>query len=352
MHKDKDRAKPFTFTICHEDYHDKLINFLDSHWKKDHIFTKNKELLDWQHKNENGHYNFIIALDEKDKILGIFGFIPTSHFSEDLKEHHQSWMVIWKIRDDCQLPGLGVGMLRYFNKLKGFDTVCAVGLSEAVKPLYKILKYEVGVLRHFVLFNRQLTSYKFVDPPALISCNLDSSNFKIEEMNEESLNALDIEDVRRLFFRHPIKDIKYLINRFLRHPVYQYKVFSIKTQSGSVLTLFSTRFIYVKNTTIARVVDFQGESLLSDFYNSVLIDWVAEMKIEYVDVMFYEENWELPSESCFIDIKDHEDLVIPNYFEPLVMKNVPLDFAFKTKKNGIFSIFKGDSDQDRPNIVP
>ena len=345
------RKRPFSIEICSNKQVDKLIRFIDLHWKKDHIFTKSRELFDWQHKTNDETYNFIISQDETGEILGIFGFIPLSHFSKDLLCHNQSWMALWKVRDDCPHPGLGVGMLNYFIKIKNFDTVCAVGLSEEVKPLYKTLKYNLGSLKHYVVFNRKVTSYKFIEPPELTLYKCRPSSFEIDQMNEQSIRGLTKEEADRLFFRQPIKDAEYIINRFLKHPIYKYKVFSIKSEENNLLTIFTLRFINIKETMVARVVDFQGDSLLSPQFNSILLDWIAKKRIEYMDVMFYEDHWHLSDESCFFDVADYKELIVPNYFEPLVMENRPLDFAYKSNKEGIFSIFKGDSDQDRPNSI-
>jgi len=44
--------------------------------------------------------------------------------------------------------------------------------------------------------------------------------------------------------------------------------------------------------------------------------------------------------------------LIPYYFEPLIMKNVNINvciFLNKYKQN--LTIFKGDGDQDRPNLL-
>ena len=41
--------------------------------------------------------------------------------------------------------------------------------------------------------------------------------------------------------------------------------------------------------------------------------------------------------------------IVPNYFEPFLKQNINIDYAFKSKSP--YVIFKGDSDQDRPNLI-
>jgi len=50
-------------------------------------------------------------------------------------------------------------------------------------------------------------------------------------------------------------------------------------------------------------------------------------------------------------IQNVDSIILPNYFEPLEIRNVEVDFAYKSNsKSGSLSIFRGDSDQDRPNL--
>jgi hypothetical protein len=43
------------------------------------------------------------------------------------------------------------------------------------------------------------------------------------------------------------------------------------------------------------------------------------------------------------------ELIIPSYFEPFEQRNVKIELAYKAKFQ--YVAFKGDADQDRPNIV-
>ena len=64
-------------------------------------------------------------------------------------------------------------------------------------------------------------------------------------------------------------------------------------------------------------------------------------------------NYGIPSdiiETLGFDLLDPKgNLVIPNYFEPFLRKNILIDIAIKSKHDCV--IFKADSDQDRPSII-
>ena len=97
---------PVELEFCKRDKVDSLIDFIDKNWKKDHIFVRNRELFNWQHKTKD-LYNFILAIEGK-KIIGILGFIPTSKFSDELIVNNEIWLAIWKVRHDIHKPGLGL----------------------------------------------------------------------------------------------------------------------------------------------------------------------------------------------------------------------------------------------------
>ena len=73
-------------------------------------------------------------------------------------------------------------------------------------------------------------------------------------------------------------------------------------------------------------------------------------KAEYVDFVQYgiDKKYFLNSGFKLLDL--NINVIVPNYFEPLIQKNIPLLFSYKTNNNNI-RIFKGDGDQDRPNLV-
>ena len=47
---------------------------------------------------------------------------------------------------------------------------------------------------------------------------------------------------------------------------------------------------------------------------------------------------------------EQEDIILPNYFEPFEKRNVAIEIAYKAQYEG-YVAFKGDSDQDRPNVL-
>jgi hypothetical protein len=325
------------FEICSQYKVDDLIVFINTYWKKNHIFVHNRELFDWQHKSEEG-YNFVLAIENGD-ILAILGFIPTSQYSKSLQKHNEIWLAIWKVRDDVKRPGLGLLMLKFLQKHLNDPTICSLGLSQEVIPLYKALKYKVGILEHRAFFNQKKVNFDFISPPdsLSVSCNIGKIKFNSDA------SELDLSACVFLFESQPKKNIEYITNRYLKHPSYEYKMLFFQNDEN-VISIAIYRIIIVNNVNIARIVDVIGSNILDEDFNYSISTFLEEQNIDYIDIV---SNLICSNESGFIS--NTKDLILPNYFEPLEIRNVKVDYAYKSK-TGALSIFKGDSDQDRPNI--
>lgn len=338
-----------SYQLCPSERIDHLIQFIDTHWKKNHILTQHRALLDWQYKNKQGGYNFVLATDEFEDVQGIFGYIPTSQFSNSLPKNDDVWLAIWKVREDCNIPGLGMSMLSYAKKLLEVKTFCALGMSDIVKPIYKALGYTLGALDHFVAFSISKSNYEFVSPVVQPKALHVNTNMTKRELDRSGLESLTEENQKKLFCTFPRKNVEYLINRYVLHPIYSYKIFAIYKHHNDLKTVVVIRTIDVDNAKIARIVDTFGDSFLNCEYNKCIYSLLDEMDCEYIDCMAHGLDMQDIEHSCFSNIKDTEGLIIPNYFEPLVRSNINLEFAYQTQIQCDFSIFKGDSDQDRPN---
>lgn len=319
--------------FCEHANVEELVKFIDEHWKKDHVFVKNRQLLDWQHKNKNG-YNFVLAIDNN-IIIGILGFIPTSQYSELLIDNNEIWLAIWKVKEGVNKPGLGLMMLNFLKKNFNNPSICAIGLSRQVIPIYKTLKYEVGTLEHRAFFNQSISDFAISDPQGAhkVDCLIKNIEFQIDL-------ACEIDNLPFCF--NPRKDIVYLKNRYFNHPSYIYKALTF-SEGGKFISLVVFREIKLGKSRIARIVDMVGSNITDPIFNAAISKFLDDNNLEYIDFV---SNINCFSRSGFI--KNSEKLIIPNYFSPYLYENVDIDYAYKSES--IQTIFIGDSDQDRPNI--
>lgn len=81
-----------------------------------------------------------------------------------------------------------------------------------------------------------------------------------------------------------------------------------------------------------------------------LFKLIDEMEYEYIDFYNFGINQKILNKAGFELNKYNKDIIIPNYFEPFLQKNIKLYYVSWPKKTS-FPIFKGDGDQDRPNFI-
>ena len=87
---------------------------------------------------------------------------------------------------------------------------------------------------------------------------------------------------------------------------------------------------------------------LPNIYNEVQLHLKTE-NAEYIDCVNFGIDEETFLNAGFTKLHLDRDTIIPNYFEPFERKNIKIEFSYKSKKP--YMVFKGDSDQDRPNII-
>lgn len=321
-------------SLCGFSEVEQLISFIDSDWKKDHVFVRDRKLFDWQHKGKD-NYNFVLAKNEDD-IVGVLGYIPLSQYSPILAEHNELWLAIWKVKDGIRKPGLGLMMLKFLNKIYNNPSICSIGLSKQVIPIYKAFKYKVGVLSHLAFFNDGLDSFKIGIPDIN-----NKEKFKSNDLTYKVCDNVDFID-ESFFLKKPRKNHEYLINRYVNHPRYKYN-FLLIYKGEIILSVSVFREINIDTSKVSRIVDVFGENITNPMFNYNISQFLKEYNYEYVDLV---SNVNHMPGSGFVISSD--SIVIPNYFEPFEKRNVKIDYAYKSTNDLV--IYRGDSDQDRPNL--
>lgn len=329
--------------FCHVSERSLLLQFIDDNWKKNHIFTQDTALLDWQHLDKiHKRYNFVVAYNEKtDEFDAILGFIPTYQFDNSLEKHNELWLAIWKIKDNVQVSGLQ--LLFYLKTKLKPKLISSIGITENVRGIYDALKFKRGILNQF-----------YILPKEYISCISNIKNIPklVTIKNNYALRDIDfhqyiksIQSVIESVECSMHKSLDYIENKFLAHPYYTYKLIGV-FRDDTMVSLFIVRKILLGSNSCLRIVDYYGpfikQSLYSEFINLLKVE-----ESEYIDFLCYLEDYSMVTNMGFI-LKSEDD-IIPEYFEPYIQKNIDIEFAYSSRKNNI-RIFKADSDQDRPSL--
>lgn len=334
--------------ICRYDEIEYVMDFIDTYWKKNHILTKSRELLNWQHLDvSNDRFSFIIAKDRITKeIHGILGYIMSNMYDDSIAKPIR-WGVIWKVREDVAMKGLGLALKYYMEKLAPAPYVGGVGLSKYSKAINKKLNEHMGILNQYYILNGEKENFVLVD---------NSKNYRFDKYDSTiSIQFLEIKDgfidAARQYLAHcpEYKSYMYYKERYYNHPIYQYRFTEIVRDSEPVACLI-WRICNANDEKAIFIVDYIGDGLeLKGHYNDFQYMLFKE-DAEYLMFCNAGVNETYFKEAGF-RIRQEDEIVLPIYYEPFEKKNVELDYHFYSDA-GKYSeeiIYKGDADQDRPN---
>ena len=330
----------------------KLLEFLRVAWNPNHALVKSKELLDFQHFDKNHHaYNFVVAENsETGEYDAIVGYIPTSQYDDALANNGDYWGAIWKRRDDVmndEIITIGAEVYQHIFTLPNFHSHCGISLSPIAVKCCRAMRYKFGFMHQYYIINREKESFEIADNVADKNY-LDPSYRKPNGWSVSWLDAdrLDNYSVQPKY--KPYKSIIFLKNRYLNHPIYNYSFLGLYN-NASLKAILVTRTIKVADSKVLRIVDAYGE--LGGYIYGSLQDILIDNNFEYVDFLNYGIESEIFREMGFLELDfENDNLILPNYFEPFERRNVKMTVVCKNKYDG-YVAFKGDADQDRPNVL-
>ncbi len=344
--------KEYDFRVSQIEDLSMILDFIDNHWQKNHALVLSRALMDWQHFDPiRNRYNFFIAVHKgSGEIHALQGVIPTSQYDPEIK-NPLIMGAIWKVRDDAVIPGLGM-MVRLFGETQIVG--CArggLGLSNDASGIDKHLNLRHGNCNHFYLLNPDLRDFKIagnVSKNAFTRTKNDPNKL-FEELDEAGYLSLPKEVFEPIPF---YKSKMYFVNRFFRHPIYNYRATLITNQSGKGLGVFFWRFCEHETCRCIRIVEMFMKPGALPGNQSNFEDLLRAHNAEYIDC--YNIGY---TETEFINAgfseRHQSDIIIPNYFEPFVRKNCELSYSLIAADPNLKTLFfKADGDQDRPNRVP
>ena len=316
----------------------------------------NQVLIEWQHYNEvKKQFNFVIGRSKKDnQIHGILGFIPNSHFDKKIKQIDLA-LALWKVREDVKAGGLGISLIRFLEVDLKPRSIYGIGINPVVLPIYKYMGFKLGSMSHYYIVNTKKKNFNLIS-------NFDGIYFneKLEQSNAKLVKyeKSDFENIPyrlRNYFDEPVFPLKshaYVFNKYFSHPFYDYQVFGV-IRNGLIIGIAIFRVCSFNSSYSLRLVEYIGPGhALGNLYKE-LQKLLQYYNAEYVDLynMGIDQKYFLTS--GFLIRSPRSNVQVPNYFEPFNKNSIDLNFAFKQLNNDDinFSIYKADSDQDRPNLV-
>jgi hypothetical protein len=322
-----------------------IMKFIDLEWGKNHILSINKDFFNFQHKYGT-NINFIISRNEAKQINGIIGYISASeNLAGDI------WTTTWKVSRNNGEPMLGVRIIEYLRTM-GHRTVMSVGINKDTIDIYKYLGYSTGSLRHFFIPNDEIKINKIGIIPSWLkerdSLDKSESNYEISIITSEQLkNGFSFELYKS---RIPYKDWNYFNKRYFLHPIFKYETYGI-ILNNEIISILILRKVNFNSSSVLRIVDYYGDETPFGYLKNFFKDLLFKSQAEYVDLYCYGMSEEVIKSSGFVEVPDDsDDIIIPNYFEPFLKKNIKIYFFIdRPLEDSRIFFFKADGDQDRPN---
>ena len=349
--------KDYDVGFCRTDEIDDALAFIDTYWKKGHVLVKSRRLLDWQHLDrEHGRYNFAIARNKASgAIHALKGFIPASQFDPAL-EKLLVWGAIWKVRDDISAAGLGGILSEFITRSLPIDTWVSFNISEDAKKNDRQTGCSIGSASNYFFANPRLQDFKIAAGLEKFQTQAqhNTPGFSLRELDSAAFEALP-DSAKPFACIRPYKSKTYLLNRYFRHPFYTYRCHTIvqgDAASTQLRAVFFTRESPANGRNCLRMVEYAGDYAELRHVRADMAGLLLAGNYEYIDIITSNVDDAVLQSAGFINKNTDPGIIIPNYFEPFVQENIPLEYSYISLDPHFKPVLnKGDADQDRPSAV-
>ena len=257
------------------------------------------------------------------------------------------WLTLWNTKKNNY--GIsGIDIINFLINKFPNKILATVGCNINAQNIYKIMGFKSGTMSHYYILNPNIKTFKIIKLKKKLKPNnrIIKENLKLKNISL-SLGYKKIKNSHKLektFY----KNLVFFEKKYLKNPFYNYSFLFVENKKKSYLGFFVTKKILQKKNRILRIVDYFGETnnlpKLKNSFFKILID----NNYEAIDFLNYGIEKKKVLEMGFKLKKN--DLVIPLYFEPFERKNRDLLFAYYPRSVKL-NLFKGDCDQERPNIL-
>ena len=314
--------------------------FIKENWSSEHIFVVDNAFFRYEMCTDDVP-NFVVS-EISGKIVGLVGFI----YNQDELADSEIFLVMFRVLKVEGSPALGIELIKYIQGLtrRGVHTV---GANNRVLVYYRFLGFKTGYLRHYYwLSNDRSAREDFSLKNETVDCSFNMKPIKekslaVEISQDDIVSIVNNVDVAALHTH--IKSKSFFLKRFAAHPIYNYKFFRMPRFRDIIVI----REANANSHRVWRIVDFYGADKNFPTLCAELLKLAQSQSIAFVDLYVSGITDTEVRKSGLSSISNN--FVIPNYLEPLVMKNISISYVTSHPHEPIF--FRGDCDQDRPSLA-
>ncbi len=331
----------FIFRMARNDEEEKIMKFIGDYWpKKNHIFSHDKDFFCSEFCS-NGKIDFYLAVDkDTDEIECCIGvYFYTKVFITNETDFGGG---MYLANPNCKVPFIGAETLkRLIEELKPRAYIApGANINTSGQIVIKRLKHKLSRMKHFYMLGN-VTNFLIAKIEKKIISSPDiSNNLELRRFNnvDEMYSVFNEESYR---YRTPFKDSWYINKRYFKHPIYKYQVYG--AGENTVLVM---REVTANGAKAIRIIDILGDVSNFAFLGDSISQLLTNNSYEYVDLYELNMDEDAIKKAGFVERKEDDVNIIPNYFEPYECRNVEI-YVHHLDDNDY--CFKGDGDQDRPS---
>tara|TARA_Y100000590_G_C15707161_1_gene1009052 strand:- start:493 stop:1500 length:1008 start_codon:yes stop_codon:yes gene_type:complete len=326
--------------IGHSKEANEVHKFIKKYWKKNHFLSKNFKFFKWLYV-QNSRLNVAIVRKNK-RIVGIQGFIPQKKFDKKLSDNQITLTL--SLTNQYAPPGI---LFKLFSTIKKKLSATFVSTSGGwfdpnIVKYNKLLGFDIYEMDHFFIMPDR-RKFKIIK-------NNYKLKFKIPNLGQyKILNKITLKNIYKgIFVNKPFKSNKFLLNRYLNHPNLNYQIYEIFNKK-KLKCLIVIRIINIKNNFLIKIVDYQGPKKNIIYLGGLLKHLLKFYNPEFIDFVCTGFPKNLLIKTGFKNRKIYKKLILPDYVNPLVMKNIDLKCGVIPNYKSNILIMRGDGDRDSPN---
>lgn len=334
--------KYYEFRLGKREEIPQIMDYIAEDWKPGHILSVNRELFEHEYVPFDGDaVNVMLAIRKEDgRIDGMLGFIPSSND----KLHMDLWGSVWKTRAGS-IMFLGNEILLRLLHSQKCRNYAAVGINmkTAGRIVNRSIQAYIGRMRQWYLLN-DMVEYRIAVITKKVSGQNVFSSAKIQEAYSVN-EIIAVYDFEKNTDARPYKNRWYIQRRYFDYPINKYRVWLIRNEDVCD-AFFVTREVTARGAKVLRIVDFIGNRDRIGEIGGFLKTLCRKNNYEYVDFYEYGVSEDQIKKAGFVERKEGDSNIIPNYFSPFVQENIEIYFHAPDAE---YVCFKADGDQDRPN---
>lgn len=351
--------------------------FLDEHWSKGHVLSRDSELFRWQYSGPASGQMQVLVAKREFAIVGMLGVIPVD-FTLKGERVRGGWHTMWRALPESGHPRLGLDILQ--RAIKEFPVSGTLGGNATTIKILRVLGFKIKdkVARWVKPINQEALANlltvlgpdyrnsalsRWIDqhPNGIANLGHSASEYEIIEWSAESHDLWD--DAWNNRFSTQLvsvwRDSAYVNWRYAQHPTFDYVsavARNLSTGEAEGLLVFRLAPVRDREETVVRIVEFLSTSTAA----APLLSWL-DLRLQGTNAAFADfyctsmKSDALLSQGGFYQ-EDEDSEPLPSLFQPLDISRSALNFALylPTEHRSIFDeaelyFTKSDCDQDRPN---